>query len=86
MPQHPGAHIRRARFEFSQWSASLHKRGYQRLRAMPYFGPTWAWRCSIAPVILFHRNHGATPACSRVLPRWHRRWPRPHRRSKWGIA
>jgi hypothetical protein len=37
----------------------LHKRGYQRLRVMPYFGPTGAWRCSIAPATLFYRNHGA---------------------------
>jgi hypothetical protein len=26
---------------------------------MPYFGPTGHWRCSIAPVLLFYRNHGA---------------------------
>jgi hypothetical protein len=37
----------------------LHKRGYQKLRIMPYMAPTGAWRCSIAPVILFYRNHGA---------------------------
>jgi hypothetical protein len=37
----------------------LHKRGYQRLRVMPYFGSTGAWRCSIAPALFFYRNHGA---------------------------
>jgi hypothetical protein len=37
----------------------LHKRGYQRLRIMPYFYATGAWRCSIAPVVFFYRNHGA---------------------------
>jgi hypothetical protein len=58
MPQHPEAHIRRA-VRLLAMVGELHKRGYQHLRVMPYFGPTGAWRCSIAPVILFYRNHGA---------------------------
>jgi hypothetical protein len=37
----------------------LHKRGYQRLRVMPYIYGGIAWRCSIGPVTLFYRNHGA---------------------------
>jgi hypothetical protein len=38
----------------------LHKRGYQRLRVMPYMSPSGMhWRCSIGPRDLFYRNHGA---------------------------
>ena len=38
----------------------LHKRGYQRLRVMPFMSPSGAyWRCWIAPVKFFYRNHGA---------------------------
>jgi hypothetical protein len=38
----------------------LHKAGYQRLRAMPFMSPSgMSWRFWIAPVDLFHRNHGA---------------------------
>jgi len=28
----------------------------------------------------------SSPACRRVPPRWHRRWPRPHHRCKGGTA
>jgi hypothetical protein len=38
----------------------LHKRGYQRLRVMPFMSPSGMyWRCSIGSVKYFYRNHGA---------------------------
>lgn len=38
----------------------LHKRGYQKLRVMPFMSPSGnAWRCWIGPVQIFYRNHGA---------------------------
>ncbi|UFW38268.1 hypothetical protein [Bradyrhizobium sp. WSM471] len=38
----------------------LHKRGYQRLRVMPYISASGGhWRCFIGPVEAFYRNHGA---------------------------
>lgn len=38
----------------------LHKRGYQRLRVMPYWSPSGLhWRCVIGPADGFYRNHGA---------------------------
>jgi hypothetical protein len=38
----------------------LHKRAFQRLRVMPYMSPSGLhWRCSIASVDSFYRNHGA---------------------------
>lgn len=58
MPKHPEPHIRRA-VRVLAMVGELHKRGYQRLRVMPYFGSTGAWRCEIAPVVLFHQNNGA---------------------------
>jgi hypothetical protein len=58
MLQHPDPYVRRA-VRLLAMVGELHKRGYQRLRVMPYFGPTGHWRCAIAPVFLFHRNHGA---------------------------
>jgi len=40
--------------------AELHKRGYQRLRVMPFTSPNGLyWRCWIGPAELFYRNHGA---------------------------
>ena len=59
MPQHPESHIRRAVRVLSM-VGELHKRGYQRLRVMPYIAPSGlAWRCTIAAADLFYRNHGA---------------------------
>lgn len=58
MPRHPEPHIRRA-VRVLAVVGELHKRGFQRLRIMPYFYATGAWRCSIAPVLFFYRNHGA---------------------------
>jgi len=38
----------------------MHKRGYQKIRAMPYMAASGcAWRCWIGPDTLFYRNHGA---------------------------
>jgi len=38
----------------------LHKRGYQRLRVMPYMAPSGGfWRCTIGSADLFYRNHGS---------------------------
>jgi hypothetical protein len=59
MPRHPDATIRRA-IRVLSMVGELHKRGYQRLRAMPYMSPSGAyWRCVIGPVDDFCRNHGA---------------------------
>jgi len=58
LPQHPDSYVRRS-VRLLAMVGELHKRGYQRLRVMPYFGPTGHWRCSIVPVLLFYRNHGA---------------------------
>src|SRR6266568_63752 len=58
MPQHPEPEIRRA-VRLLAMVGELHKRGYQRLRVMPYIYATGAWRCSVGPVTLFYRNHGA---------------------------
>src|SRR5271169_4742457 len=59
MPQHPEPHIRRAVRVLSM-VGELHKRGYQRLRVMPYMAPSGGyWRCTIAAADLFYRNHGA---------------------------
>jgi hypothetical protein len=59
MPQHPEPHIRRAVRVLSM-VGELHKRGYQRLRVMPYMAPSGLhWRCTIAAAHLFYRNHGA---------------------------
>jgi hypothetical protein len=59
MPQHDEPHIRRAVRVLSM-VGELHKRGYQRLRVMPYMAPSGlAWRCTIAAADLFYRNNGA---------------------------
>jgi hypothetical protein len=59
MPQHPEPHVRCA-VRILAMVGELHKRGHQRLRVMPYMSPSGMhWRCSIAPVLFFHRNHGA---------------------------
>jgi hypothetical protein len=58
MPQHPDPYVRRST-RLLAMVGELHKRGYQRLRVMPYIGSTGHWRCSIAPVLLFYRNQGA---------------------------
>lgn len=59
MPQHPDPHIRRA-VRVLATVGELHKRGYQRLRVMPFMSPSGVhWRCWISPVNLFYRNHGA---------------------------
>jgi hypothetical protein len=59
MAQHPEPHIRRA-VRVLAVLAELHKRGYQRLRVMPFMSPSGAyWRCWIGPVQFFYRNHGA---------------------------
>jgi len=47
----------------------LHKRGYQRLRVMPFMSPSGAyWRCWIGPVIFFYRNHGAILLETAAMP------------------
>jgi hypothetical protein len=59
MPQHPEPHIRRA-IRVLAIVGELHKRGYQRLRVMPFMSPSGVHcRCLIGPVTLFYRNHGA---------------------------
>jgi hypothetical protein len=59
MPKHPEPHIRHA-VRVLAAVRELHKRGYQRLRVMPFMSPSGAaWRCWIAPVQFFYRNHGA---------------------------
>ena len=59
MPQHAEAHIRRA-VRVLAMVGELHRRGYQKLRVMPFMSPSGnAWRCCIGPDTLFYRNHGA---------------------------
>ena len=59
MPRHPDATIRRA-IRVLSMVGELHKRGFQRLRVMPYMSPSGAyWRCEIGPIECFYRNHGA---------------------------
>jgi hypothetical protein len=59
MPQHPDPTIRRA-IRVLAMVGELHKRGYQKLRVMPFMSPSGnAWRCWIGPDTLFYRNHGA---------------------------
>jgi hypothetical protein len=56
--QHP-THIRRA-VRVLAMVGELHKRGYQRLRVMPYMAPSGMHRhCTIGAAELFYRNHGA---------------------------
>jgi hypothetical protein len=59
MPQHPEAHVRRA-VRVLAMVGELHRRGYQKLRVMPFMSPSGnAWRCWIGPDTLFYRDHGA---------------------------
>jgi hypothetical protein len=59
MPQHPESHVRRA-VRVLAMVGELHRRGYQKLRVMPFMSPSGnAWRCWIGPDTLFYRNHGA---------------------------
>lgn len=59
MPQHPEAHVRRA-VRVLAMVGELHRRGYQKIRVMPFMSPSGnAWRCWIGPDTLFYRNHGA---------------------------
>jgi len=57
--RHPEPHIRRA-VRVLAMVGELHRRGYQRLRVMPFMSPSGtSWRCWIGPDMLFYRNHGA---------------------------
>ena len=59
MPQHPEPHVRRA-VRVLAMVGELHRRGYQKLRVMPFMSSSGhAWRCWIGPDTLFYRNHGA---------------------------
>jgi hypothetical protein len=59
MTQHPEAHIRRA-VRVLTMVGELHRRGYQKLRVMPFMSPSGNyWRCWIGPDTHFYRNHGA---------------------------
>jgi hypothetical protein len=59
MPQHPEPHVRRA-VRVLAMVGELHRRGYQKLRVMPFMSPSGnAWRCWIGPDTLYYRNHGA---------------------------
>jgi hypothetical protein len=59
VPQHPEPHVRRA-VRVLAMVGELHKRGFQRLRVMPYMSPSGMyWRCAIGSSDYFYRNHGA---------------------------
>lgn len=59
MPQHPEPHVRRA-VRVLAMVGELHRRGYQKLRVMPFMSPSGNhWRCLVGPDTLFYRNHGA---------------------------
>lgn len=59
MPQHPEPHVRRA-IRVLSMVGELHRRGYQKIRVMPFMSPSGtAWRCWIGPDTLYYRNHGA---------------------------
>ncbi len=59
MTRHPDATIRRA-VRVLAMVGELHRRGYQKLRAMPYLSASGSyWRCCIGPDTLFYRDHGA---------------------------
>lgn len=59
MPQHPEPHVRRA-VRVLAMIGELHRRGYQRIRVMPFMAPSGNyWRCWIGPDTLFYRDHGA---------------------------
>lgn len=59
MPQHPDPVIRRA-VRVLNMVGDLHRRGYQKLRVMPFMSASGhAWRAWIGPDTMFYRNHGA---------------------------
>ena len=59
MPQHPDPIIRRA-VRVLAMVGEFHRRGYQKLRVMPFMSSSGhAWRCWIGPDTMFYRNHGA---------------------------
>jgi hypothetical protein len=59
MTQHPEPHVRRA-VRVLAMVGELHRRGYQKIRVMPFMAPSGCyWRCWIGPETLFYRNHGA---------------------------
>jgi hypothetical protein len=59
MPRHPEPHVRRG-VRVLAMVGELHRRGYQKIRVMPFMSPSGnAWRCWIGPDTLFYRNHGA---------------------------
>jgi hypothetical protein len=59
MTQRPEPHVRRA-VRVLAMIGELHRRGYQKLRVMPFMNSSGtAWRCWIGPDTLFYRNHGA---------------------------
>ena len=59
MKQHPEPHVRRA-VRVLAMVGELHRRGYQKLRIMPFMSPSGSyWRCWIGSDALFYRNHGA---------------------------
>ncbi len=59
MTRHPEPRIRRA-VRVLAMVGELHRRGYQRLRVMPFMSPSGtSWRCWIGPDKLFYRDHGA---------------------------
>lgn len=59
MPRHPDPNIRRA-VRVLAMVGELHRRGYQKLRVMPFMNASGtAWRCWIGPDTMFYRNHGA---------------------------
>lgn len=58
MPPHPDAQVRPAQ-RLLRMVGELHKRGYQRIRVMPYIAAVGAWRCEIGPSIIFYRSNGA---------------------------
>jgi hypothetical protein len=58
MTQHPEPYVRRA-VRVLAMVGELHRRGYQKLRVMPFMAPSGCyWRCWIGPDTLFYRNHG----------------------------
>jgi hypothetical protein len=58
MSRHPDANVRRG-VRVLAMVGELHRRGYQKLRAMPFMSLSGhAWRCWIGPDTLFYRNHG----------------------------
>jgi hypothetical protein len=59
VPQHTESDVRRS-VRVLAMVGELHKRGFQRLRVMPYMAPSGlAWRCAIGSADHFCQNHGA---------------------------